>query len=367
MSASASHGVRGRLRARSRRALPQPALIAEYVGPAVAGGAPDRSDSSSGEARRADDHVYVLAALVGCFISCSGVQRRRGAQAHRARPVPEAAGREEVETAKLYDKDNLIKGELDGDKFEITFPAEFSRRAHQMTVAPRSNSRRQPEGRASGSPSCSTSLPVRAPDRRLPLLHEPGCRAAAAGHELRQGRAERCPRTPKVTFADVAGLDEAVEELHEIRDFLEAPPEVPADRGQDPQGRPAVRPAGHRQDAAGPGGGRRGRRALLLHLRVGFRRDVRRRRRAPGPRPVRAGQGGRARHRVRRRDRRRGPPARRRPRRRPRRAGADPQPAARRDGRLRHDARASSSSPPPTAPTSSTPPCCGRAGSTARS
>ena len=43
--------------------------------------------------------------------------------------------------------------------------------------------------------------------------------------------------------------------------------------------------------------------------------------------------------RLRRRDRRRRPPPRRRPRRRPRRAGADPQPAAGRDGRLRRPDR----------------------------
>ena len=89
--------------------------------------------------------------------------------------------------------------------------------------------------------------------------------------------------TPKVTFADVAGADEAVEELQEIKEFLGRAGQVPGGRRQDPQGRAALRPAGHRQDPAGPRGRRRGRRALLLHLRLGLRRDVRRRRRLPGP------------------------------------------------------------------------------------
>ena len=53
------------------------------------------------------------------------------------------------------------------------------------------------------------------------------------------------------------------------------------------------------------------------------------------PRPVRAGEGGGARDRVHRRDRRRGPSPRRGPGRRPRRARADAQPAPRRDGRVR--------------------------------
>ena len=120
------------------------------------------------------------------------------------------------------------------------------------------------------------------------------------------------------------------------------PGPLPGARRQDPQGRAALRPARHRQDAAGPRGGRRGRGAVLHDLRLGLRGDVRRRRRLPGARPVRAGQAELAVHHLRRRDRRGRPPARRRPRRRPRRARADAQPAAGRDGRLRRRAAASS-------------------------
>ncbi|CAA9219985.1 MAG: Cell division protein FtsH, partial [uncultured Corynebacteriales bacterium] len=117
------------------------------------------------------------------------------------------------------------------------------------------------------------------------------------------------------------------------------PGQVPGHRRQDPQGRPAVRPARHRQDAAGPRGRRRGRGAVLLDLRLGLRRDVRRRRRLPGAGPVRAGQDQRAGDHLRGRDRRRRPAPRRRHGRRPRRARADPQPAAGRDGRVRRQGR----------------------------
>ena len=85
--------------------------------------------------------------------------------------------------------------------------------------------------------------------------------------------------SPKITFRDVAGVDEAVEELHEIKEFLENPKKFQALGAAHPQGRAAVRPSRHRQDAAGPRRGRRGRRALLLHLRLGLRGDVRGRRR----------------------------------------------------------------------------------------
>lgn len=100
--------------------------------------------------------------------------------------------------------------------------------------------------------------------------------------------------TPKTTFADVAGSDEAVEELHEIKEFLQEPHEVPGRRCQDPQGRAALRPARHRQDPARACRRGRGRCSLLLDLRFRLRRDVRRCRRLARPRPVRAGQGQRA-------------------------------------------------------------------------
>ena len=141
--------------------------------------------------------------------------------------------------------------------------------------------------------------------------------------------------SPKITFRDVAGVDEAVEELHEIKEFLENPKKFQALGRADPDRRAALRAAGHRQDAARPRRRRRGGRAVLLDLRLGLRRDVRRRRRLARPRPVRAGQAEQPLHHLHGRDRRRRPSPRRRPRRRARRARADAQPAARRDGRLR--------------------------------
>jgi cell division protease FtsH len=56
----------------------------------------------------------------------------------------------------------------------------------------------------------------------------------------------------RVTFDDVAGIDEAKEELEEIVEFLRNPQKFSAPWRQDPEGRAAGRPSGHRQDAAGP-------------------------------------------------------------------------------------------------------------------
>ena len=84
---------------------------------------------------------------------------------------------------------------------------------------------------------------------------------------------------PKTTFGDVAGVDEAVEELAGDQRLPRKSGEVPGHRRQDPARRASVRPAGNRQDAARPGGRRRGGGAVLLHLRLRLRRDVRRGRR----------------------------------------------------------------------------------------
>ena len=83
----------------------------------------------------------------------------------------------------------------------------------------------------------------------------------------------------RVTFEDVAGVDEAKEDLQEIVEFLRDPAEVPAARRAHPARRSPGRASGHRQDAARPRHRRRGQRSVLHHLRLGLRRDVRRRRR----------------------------------------------------------------------------------------
>jgi cell division protease FtsH len=80
---------------------------------------------------------------------------------------------------------------------------------------------------------------------------------SASATRMTRSRARRADiDSPKITFRDVAGADEAVEELHEIKGVPGEPEEVPGAGRAHPQGRAAVRPARHRQDAAGPCGRR---------------------------------------------------------------------------------------------------------------
>ncbi len=102
----------------------------------------------------------------------------------------------------------------------------------------------------------------------------------------------------RVTFDDVAGIDEAKEELEEIVEFLRNPAEILAPWRQDPERRAAGRPSRHRQDAARARHRGRSRGALLHHLRLRLRRDVRGCRCLPRPRHVRTGQEELALHRL---------------------------------------------------------------------
>ncbi len=141
--------------------------------------------------------------------------------------------------------------------------------------------------------------------------------------------------TPKTTFDDVAGCDEAIEELEEIKEFLADPAKFQAVGAKiPPKGVLLYGPPGTGKTLlAAPSRGRpayrsiRSRGSDFVEMFVASA--------LPSPRPVRAGQGQRARDRVHRRDRRRRSASRRRNGRRPRRAGADAEPAPGRNGRLR--------------------------------
>ena len=139
----------------------------------------------------------------------------------------------------------------------------------------------------------------------------------------------------KVTFKDVAGVDEAKEELQEIIEFLREPQKFQKLGGRIPKGVLLMGPPGTGKtllaravagEANVPFFSISGSDFVEMFVGVGASRVRDLFEQGKKNAPV---------HRLHRRDRRGRPPSRRRPRRRTRRARADAEPAARRDGRLR--------------------------------
>ena len=100
----------------------------------------------------------------------------------------------------------------------------------------------------------------------------------------------------KVTFADVAGIDEAKDELQEVVEFLKNPGKFQKLGGKIPKGVLLLGATGDRQNPAGQGGGRRGQRAVLQYQRFRVCGNVRRRRGCPRPRSLFPGDGQRSLH-----------------------------------------------------------------------
>jgi len=76
--------------------------------------------------------------------------------------------------------------------------------------------------------------------------------------------------TPTVTFEDVAGADEAIEELHEIKDFLKSSERFTKVGAKIPKGCAPVWPPWNRKNTVGTSCGGRGKCAVLFHLSSDF-------------------------------------------------------------------------------------------------
>ncbi|HEX6310720.1 MAG TPA: ATP-dependent zinc metalloprotease FtsH [Acidimicrobiia bacterium] len=131
----------------------------------------------------------------------------------------------DVAEATLLDRDHEVRGELaDGTAYEVRFPAEYT---DEITDQIRDADVAAFDVDAQQENTWVTLLWNIAPILIILLFAlwfltrlQGGGRVMSFGKSRAKAVAKDQPKT---TFADVAGLDEAVEELQEIKDFLEAP------------------------------------------------------------------------------------------------------------------------------------------------
>jgi cell division protease FtsH len=169
--------------------------------------------------------LYLVLAVIGLLLVAKafsgGSQREKIDTLEFTRQVK--AGK--VESARLYDKDHVIKGELvGGKKFEVKFPDRYTDEVTQTAI---DSGLELPVDNQKDS-VWLTLLFNFAPFVLIILVIAFFMNQVQGGGNRVMSFGKAKPKlvtkdTPKVTFADVAGLDEAIEELQEIKDFLEAP------------------------------------------------------------------------------------------------------------------------------------------------
>ncbi len=146
-----------------------------------------------------------------------------------------AAG--EVQTATFLDRSNAVQGDLtDGSSYHVDYPADYA-----STLTTKVLDAGVEVDTDAQQESLWSSLLI----QLLPILLLIGAFAwllsnmGGGANVLRFGKskARRANRDePEVTFADVAGCDEALEELGEIRDFLADPERFLAMGARIPKG-----------------------------------------------------------------------------------------------------------------------------------
>ncbi len=144
----------------------------------------------------------------------------------------------DVKTAKFLNKDEKVVGKLaNGQSYEVALPADTVGRYSKLAMQHDVSVEADPQTSSAWVSVLVNLLPILLIFGLIFFMMQQmqggGNRVMSFG----KARARMVSKDqPKITFADVAGLDEAVEELQEIKEYLEAPQKFQAMGAKIPKG-----------------------------------------------------------------------------------------------------------------------------------
>src|SRR4051812_28452605 len=181
---------------------------------------------------------YVVLALVALVLAVSFLTGGESPEKMTLSQFETAVAKEQIKTAQIIDGDDKVNGELtNGKKYEAKYPAEY---VDELT------SDLKDAGVNYDAQAKKDNLWLSLLLNFLPFVLIIGLflflvnSMQGGGNRVMQfGKAK--PKMvnkdqPKVTFDDVAGADEAVAELQEIKEFLESPGKFQAIGAKIPKG-----------------------------------------------------------------------------------------------------------------------------------
>jgi cell division protease FtsH len=183
--------------------------------------------------------IFILLAAVALMVAVVVARLPRGesGQALSLSELQSKVAAGQVATAKVADHDHKVSGTLtDGSQYHTTFPADYGADLTKAMLA--ANVKLKVDSQQS-SPFTGVLFSL------LPTLLILGVliwflTSAHGGRGVMQFGRSRAKRWksegPIVTFADVAGIDEAVDELVEVKEFLASPTRFEAVGARIPKG-----------------------------------------------------------------------------------------------------------------------------------
>jgi cell division protease FtsH len=152
----------------------------------------------------------------------------------------EAVDEGEVVTAEIKDRDNVVVGKLaDDTEYKVSFPAEYAdelvEALHEADPGIEVTTDAQSDSMWTGL--LFSVLPIVLLVGAFILIMNVMQGGGRGVMQFGKSRAKQVSKdAPTVTFADVAGCDEAVEELQEIKEFLQDPARFQAIGARIPKG-----------------------------------------------------------------------------------------------------------------------------------